>query len=56
MKIINNIINWWNRYTTINDIKTKLGFYPELNMYNADQFTFEDINEILTLKHQLKQL
>lgn len=56
MKTINQIIAFIKRNNAIRELNNKLEFYPSLTMYNAGEFTFDEINEILNIKHELKQL
>lgn len=56
MKQINKLIDWVKKERTKYVLKQQLEFYPAFNMYNADQFSFESINEIINLQQQLKTI
>jgi len=56
MKTINRLVDKFNRINTKRNLTERLAFYKELTMYNAHEFKFEEINEILDIKQQLKTI
>jgi len=54
MKQVIKLIAYINRINAIRELKNRLEFYPILTMDNANDFTFENINEILDIQHELK--
>ena len=45
-----------NRYLKRVELKDALNSYPKLTIYNYSQFSFNEINHILDLEQQLKDL
>lgn len=56
MKAINKLADRFNRINAKRNLNERLAFYKELTMYNAHEFKFEEINEILDIKQQLKTI
>jgi hypothetical protein len=56
MKAINKLADRFNRINAKRNLTERLAFYKELTMYNAHEFKFEEINEILDIKQQLKTI
>lgn len=56
MKQINALIAWIKRKRAIYILQQQLEFYPVLTQDNANEFSFEAINEILDIQHELKTI